>query len=283
MTQAGSDTARKPVVTGYVNRGTTTRGAGLGFALVFVLLAATGTVAAQTILNTERFQLDEVTGPHLSTDVSLSLKRGNAEVLDVSTSGMLGTVGDRHWPRVIFGGRYLSTKDRSILDDQFLQLRYSYLFSLQTRTFHFIQIQKNETLLLESRFLLGTGIRHIVFESEDVTVSLGTGLMGEWERLDAERLEPSDAVEENTLRIANLAVARWNAPSGARVLNILYLQPDVSDLGNLRILNDLGLSMPITESLRATVSLEWRRDTRPPAALEKDDLSLRAGFALDLQ
>ncbi len=236
----------------------------------------------QTILNTERFQLDEVTGPHLSADLSASLKRGNAEVLDVSTSGMVGTVVGRHWPRLIFGGRYLSTKDRSILDDQFIQIRYSYILSPRTRTFHFFQAQENLTLLQESRFLLGTGVRRTFFESERVSLALGTGVMGEWETLDPDRLEPSDSPEENTLRMANLGVLTWTASSGARLLNIFYVQPDLGDLGNVRVLNDLDLSMPLTESLRATLRLEWRRDSRPPATLSKDDLSLRAGFALEL-
>ena len=238
--------------------------------------------AGQTILNTERFQLEEVRGPHLSADVALSLKRGNAELLDLSTSGMVGTITGRHWPRAIFGGRYLSSEEASILDDQFLQLRYSYILGPATRTFHFVQAQKNQTLLLDSRWLLGSGIRRALIETEAVSLALGTGLMAEWERLDPDQLSAGDAPKESALRMANLMVLSWNFETGARILNILYVQPDVSDFGDLRVLNDLGLSMPLTDALRATVSLEWRRDSRAPAALSKDDLSLQAGFAIEL-
>ena len=216
-------------------------------------------------------------GPHVSADIALSLKRGNAEVLDLSSSGMFGTLVGRHWPRLIFGGRYLSDEEGSILDDQFVQLRYSYILSPETRTFHFLQVQKNQTLLLESRWLLGSGVRRTVLETERTSLSVGTGVMGEWERFDL-----SDSPKESALRMANLAVLSWSLATGARILNILYVQPELRKLGDVRILNDLGLSMPLTAAFHATISLEWRRDTRPPAALSKDDVSLTAGFALDM-
>lgn len=189
----------------------------------------------------------------------------------------------RHWPRVLFGGRYLSNEGGSILDDQFLQLRYSYLLSERTRTFHFLQAQKNETLLLQSRWLLGGGVRSTVRETDRISFSLGTGLMVESERLDQARVASTDDAEERAVRIANLAVMSWAAPSGARVLNILYVQPRADGLGDIRILNDLGLSMPLTAALGATMSIEWRHDSRPPSTLSKDDLSLTAGLSLGFQ
>jgi len=237
----------------------------------------------QTILNTERFQDREVGGPHLSADLALSLKQGNAEIFDLSTAGMAGTLVGRHWPRVIFGGRYLSDEGSSILNDQVLQLRYSYLLSQESRTFHFVQAQKNETLLLQSRWLLGTGVRRTVVETDRASASVGTGLMAEWERLNQARLESTDDARERAIRITNLAVLSWTTRSGARVLNVLYVQPRVDNFGDVRILNDLGLSMPLTDALGATISVEWRSDTKPPAALSKYDLSLTAGLSVDFQ
>ncbi len=253
----------------------------LALGLALSTYPALGT--AQTILNTERFQVEEVQGPHLSGDISLSLKRGNADVLDLSTSGMVGTINGRHWPRAIFGGRYLSDEEASILNDQFLQLRYSYILSPETRTFHFLQVQKNQTLLLDSRWLAGSGIRRTLVETEAASLAVGTGIMAEWERLDPEQLDPREDSDAKALRVANLLVLSWDFDTGARILNILYVQPELADFGDVRVLNDLGLSAPLTDLIRATISLEWRRDSRPPAALSKDDLSLSAGFAIEIR
>lgn len=247
-----------------------------------VLAAHAGPLLGQTILNTERFQLSEVHGPHLSAELAVALKRGNTRLLDISASGVVGTLVGRHWPRLIFGGSYLSNDSRSILDDEFVQLRYSYILSPRTRTFHFLQLQRNQTLLLERRVLVGAGIRRALVDGEDVSLSIGLGLMGQWERLDAERLEPGDRRSEDSLRMADLAVFSRTFRSGARILDVLYVQPNLSDPGDNRILNDLGVSVPLTGALSVVTSLEWRRDTRPPAELAKDDVTLHASVSVDL-
>ncbi len=255
-----------------------------GFLLLalLALVIAPGALAAQAILNTERFQLGEVEGRHASVDASGSLKRGNSEVLDLSASGMVGVMRDRHWPRLIFGGQYLSDEERSILDQQFAQLRYSYIFSDRLTSFHFVQAQKNETLLLQSRWLVGSGLRWELYRSERTELAAGTGLMAESERLDRSRLSPGESWESDRIRVANLAVFSRELESGARILNIVYLQPDVGELSNLRVLNELGLLIPLTDRLRTTAALEWRRDTRPPADLGRDDLNLRVGLGLEI-
>jgi len=238
---------------------------------------------AQTILNTERFQLREVDGFHLSADLTLSLQRGNRELLDLTSSGMVGTLRGRHWTRLIFGGKYLSSSSASLLDQQYAQLRYSYVLSPETQSFHFIQLQRNETLLLRSRLLLGSGIRRALLSGDRLNLEVGTGIMGEWEELSEGKLGAGDDPSAAALRMANLAVLTVDFAGGARLLNIVYLQPDLSDFGDLRLLNDLGLSVPISSRVRSTVSLEWRRDSRPPSVLRGDDLSLRAGMGIDLR
>lgn len=250
-------------------------------ALLAAVLSA-GRLEAQTILNVERFQLADVRGFHVSADLSVDLQRGNSEVLDLGGSGVVGVLEGRHWPRVIFGGRFLSDEDRSVLDRQFVQLRYSYILTRDVRTFHFVQAQRNETLLLRARWLVGSGIRSSFVDTDRVTASVGTGLMGEWERLEADALGPDDDRRLRALRIANLATLSVTMDRGVRILNIVYLQPDIGELRDMRILNDLGLFLPIRDWLHATISLEWRRDTRPPSTLERDDVSLTMGFGIEI-
>lgn len=245
-------------------------------------LLATG-AAAQTILNTERFQLAEVDGFHMSADLSIDGQRGNKEILNAGTSGIVGVRTPRHWTRVVFGGRYLSDADRAILDSRYVQLRYSYLVSERTRTFHFVQAQRNETLRLRSRWLVGSGVRRTVASGEHTSFAVGTGLMGEWEEVSRDAVEAGAATSARALRMANLAVLSRDLDSGARVLNILYVQPDVGALSDVRVLNDLGILVPITERLRATLSAEWRHDSRPPAALGKNDLTFRMGLGIDVR
>ena len=84
-------------------------------------LASKG-ASGQAILNTEESQIREVSGLHANADLSLSITRGNSDVVNVRTSGIVGVMGERHWLRLMLGGRYLSNEKRSILDGQFVQL-----------------------------------------------------------------------------------------------------------------------------------------------------------------
>ena len=111
--------------------------------------------------------------------------------------------------------------------------------------------------------------------------TFGTGAMLEWERLDPGAVDPGDPVARDTVRMANVGVLRYETERGLRVLNILYVQPRFDVPADMRILNDLGITVPVSERVRLSVSGEWRRDTRPPAKLKKDDLTLKWGIALD--
>ncbi len=238
---------------------------------------------AQTILNTERFQLAEVDGPHLTLNLSATGRRGNTELFVADASGIAGIQRERHWTRVIFGGSYLRADETSILNNRFVQLRYSWIPNEQFQTFHFVQLQRNDNLKLRSRLLVGSGAQARVASGERRSLSLGTGAMLEWEELQADAVAPGVSPDTRALRMANLAVYRHDLASGATILNILFFQPRIDDFGDLRVLNDLGITFPVTEQVRLTFTGEWRRDTRPPEALGRDDLIFRAGVSIDFR
>jgi hypothetical protein len=240
-------------------------------------------LAAQTILNTERFQLAQVDGPHLSTTLSFTGRRGNSEVLQADVSGMAGWRAPDHWIRLIYGGGWLSDGDRTLLDSRFLQLRYSWIPSERVQTFHFVQAQKNETLRLQSRWLVGSGIQGQLRVGERTSLSAGTGAMAEWERLDPSKIGPDDDPRQDAIRMANLAVFRAESEGGVRLLSIVYVQPRFDNLADARILQDVGLSFPVTERVRFTTSAEWRHDTRPVSGVRPNDLIVRTGLTLEFQ
>lgn len=251
-------------------------------ALVAALTVVPSAARAQGILNTERFQLDDVSGFHTSVDFSLSGAAGNADYLDASASGILGFRSERHWLRLIGGGKFLADDERRVLDDRFAQLRYSYAVSSALETFYFLQVQANRSLLLENRWLAGGGIRFPVARSERTQLHLGTGIMYEEERRDREQIGPADEPQLSTVRVANHVVVRHELPGGAKLLDILYFQPSATSISNVRLLNDLGLEVPLSDHVSFSAAVEWRHDSRPPASLETDDVRFRTGVTIDL-
>jgi hypothetical protein len=61
------------------------------------------------------------------------------------------------------------------------------------------------------------------------------------------------------------------------------VQPDAGRPSDVRVLNDLGLILPVSDRFRVTLSGEWRRDSRPPAALRKDDLTFNVGIGIEVR
>ncbi len=249
--------------------------------LLFLLVPAPG--SGQTILNVERFQRTAGEGVHAELDLSGSGQSGNTRLLDARVQGILGLVTEHHWSRIILGGRYLRQADQEpVLDNQFIQFRYSYLFSPRTRSFHFVQVQRNETLRLRDRFLIGSGLQRDVAVTENTTLSLGNGLMGEWEELDPEAVGPEDVVRARALRMAGVGVLRHTLSAGPELVNIFYVQPDITDFRDVRVLNDAALRVPLGGAFTVVLASEWRYDSRPPSVLRSYDLSYRIGVTISV-
>lgn len=169
------------------------------------------------------------------------------------------------------------------LDNQFVQLRYSYLFSPKTRSFHFVQVQRNETLRLRERLLVGSGLQRDFQPTEATSLSLGGGLMGEWEELDPEAVGPEDGVSARAVRMTVVGVLRHTLKAGPELVNISYVQPDITEFGDVRLLNDAALRVPLGSALTVVLASEWRYDSRPPSVLRSYDLSYRMGVTIALR
>jgi len=253
-------------------------------ALVAVaLLALSSPLPAQTILNVERLQREDVSGAHGEVAARFGLKSGNTDILQLGGDLGAGLLTQRHWVRFFAGTERLRQGGRDVLDNRYAHLRYSYRFSEPFSSFHFLQLQSNQNLLLRQRWLLGSGLRYRILEGVRGRLDLGSGLMMEWERLNEERLEPGEDPRTETLRVANLVVGSGKLGEGSRWTVVVYYQPDARRLVDYRLLGEMGLSAKVTQALSMDVSLDWRHDSRAPAGLKKNDVGVRSGFTLRVQ
>jgi len=62
------------------------------------------------------------------------------------------------------------------------------------------------------------------------------------------------------------------------ITSTIYIQPTVSDWGDVRELVNLRLASSITDELDLTVSFDLRYDSRPPDGIDALDTSLRTGL-----
>lgn len=254
--------------------------------IVFLALALTlaagpiSPTCAQVILNVERLQAGDREGAYGALTASGSFSAGNTDVVQLGGAVGTGFRGERHWPRLFAGGEILRSGSGRIVDNRFVHARYGYLFTPRIRSFHFVQLQSNRNLLVERRWLVGSGVRLAFPVSEGLTLEAGTGPMLEDETLNADRLPPGASDHARVVRLASLAVVRWRIGDDLELLNVVYHQPVVDDLGDFRLLDDLTLAVRVAEAASVDVTLEWRHDSRPPPDLDDDDVRLRVGFSV---
>lgn len=237
---------------------------------------------AQTILNVERLQPDEVEGWHWGVEGSFSLSDGNTEYVDLLAGVALGHRWQGHWIRVFAGLEYLTEGGSKSEHDRYLHVRYNHNLSERWKTFHFLQLQASHASLLQRRTLLGTGLRVRLLGGTG-TLDVGTGAMYEAEDLDGGRLVGSHPEESRQWRMANLVVATRPLTESVRLIGVSYIQPDLGELDDVRLLTDLSLLVSLTENVDLTIRGEWRHDSRPPENVGPDDVVVSTGFAVSFR
>jgi hypothetical protein len=248
------------------------------FLVLTLLLALPSSGEGQAILNVERLQGEVSSGLHGEISGRIRAAAGNTELLQVGGDLGAGYLNEKHWFRAYAGLDHLDQEGKAILDNKYFHLRYNYRFSEQFRSFHFFQIQANENLLLDQRTLLGSGLRRRLTGTPERGLDLGTGLMLEVERLNEAKLGPEDEAETETVRMANLLIGSGPLGDRNRWVSMVYYQPNVKSFADYRLSGEVALEFELIGALDMDVTLTWRHDSRAPADLKDDDVSLQTGL-----
>jgi hypothetical protein len=197
-------------------------------------------------------------------------RSGNSDYSEFDLSGAFGYRGERHWLRFYPSWHLRRSSGETQENAHSGHLRHSYFFNARTRSFAFVQLQDDESLDVVRRFLLGGGIRRNLVAAEGGGVDLGVGVM--WEE---ELVETGE--ETSVMRGTNLLVVNGTAGSVA-LTGTAFFQPLLDDWGDHRISGSGTATVPLGSAWGLDVSLSWRRDSRPPAEVEKDDVTLTVGI-----
>ena len=132
---------------------------------------------------------------------------------------------------------------------------------------------------LSFRALAGAGVRSPGARTDWGHVGGGTGLMLEHERLSLPDTA-SHPRHTTVVRSSSFATLRVVTAGELVVTSTTYIQPQVDEPGDVRVLEDLALATPVTERLALTVSFDLRYDSRPPDDVASLDTRLRTGLTL---
>ncbi len=208
-----------------------------------------------------------------SVNFSIELERGNSNLTEI---GLKPRFIFRHGPSQWFALNsysFVETDGASIVNEGFSHLRYNYSVSDVVILEALTQVQYNREQDLRNRFLLGSGLRFEVLQRSRVHLALGLTAMYEREELESYRI-----IE--TPRNSDYIALQLTANDKTTLTNTVYIQPAFDKIDDIRILDNLDLSVALSTWLAMTLSLEYRFDSKPPPDIKEYDLTLLNGLTV---
>ena len=160
---------------------------------------------------------------------------------------------------------------------QILKKNYieSYLLDAELILSNIMNVKK-EFLLLNDRYLLGSGIRIGFNNNKLSTTYLGIGFMVEKEtyNLDIDN-------EKSLLRSTNYIKNNIALSSNIDLSNTCYFQIASDDLNDYRILYDGGLDFYVNDYFAFTIELNYRYDNDPHGGLGISYIQISNGVSFN--
>jgi putative salt-induced outer membrane protein YdiY len=154
---------------------------------------------------------------------------------------------------------YVSSNRQQLVNNGFQHLRYSY--NLKKYKFivpeAFQQTQYNAIQLIKLRLLAGAGARTCAINKDSVVLSLGTFLMGEYEK------EADNRINRHIRYSLFISFDyQFNKYTGLNL--ITYYQPDLLGPEDYRVSNETGIRIKITDKLKYKLVYNLTYDKYPP-------------------
>ncbi|NIM52611.1 MAG: DUF481 domain-containing protein [Gemmatimonadales bacterium] len=215
-----------------------------------------------------------------SLGFNLAARTGNVELVQFGLDGRLDHVSELVTTFLMGSGDLGWKGGDRFINEGMLHLRQVYRRGSSLRPEVFAQVNYNESRLLDFRALVGGGIRVRLFRNPTARFWWGSAYMFEYERLD---LLPDAIHAQRTSvhRWSNYLSSRIRFNERATLLWIVYVQPQLDEIKDLRILSDTSLGAELAGPTSLLVSLRMHYDSRPPDGKESLDTTIRTGVTIE--
>ena len=246
-----------------------------------------GIIYALTILqgqvNTEAIRSeDNSDGFKNQFNLDLGYKKANSEVLDFAAEYRLdyNKINNFHSFIIINlenGYEKENNSPKNIITNKgFIHLRTTKNVVNNYQIEAFTQYEFNEFLLLNDRYILGSGLRIGLQKSELLNTYIGIGLMVEEEtyNLDIEN-------EKSILRSTNYIKNNIILSSNIDLSNTCYFQIASEDFNDYRILYDGVFDFHVNNIFAFTITLNYRYDKDPHGGLISSYIQISNGVSFN--
>ena len=137
----------------------------------------------------------------------------------------------------------------------------------------FSQYGFNDFLLMKERTLFGSGLRYKMLNKKILSGYVGLGIMQEDEAYSLDSID-----NMSLLRSTNYFSWKIQFSENNSITNTAYLQLDIKNSSDRRILYEGELSIALNSKLAFTLSLNFRHDSEPHGGLGKTYTQIKNGL-----
>lgn len=239
-----------------------------------VVILAISSSKGQTIVNTYDLMspIDSVYAANIELQGTVSTGNG---VFTALNSGLgLGTRlknSQQLW--IICGYNFASEQQNLIYQTGFINIRHHSMLTSKLGLQIFLQSQFNSALLLTQRNLVGFNLSRSFLGKNELQLKSAAGIFYENELYTEGGMD---------LLRANLNVNVNKNINDVIINGTVYLQPDVQNLQDYRLLGELAIALPIRENISLEIESAMRFDSDPHLDLLPVDFSSLIGMTINL-
>jgi hypothetical protein len=243
------------------------------FIFMCVILTQMELKAQVVNIESQRLQMD-TQRIMAGINFALEYKDNNEEtMLKIESAAILQVKTENRKNNFLFLANYaLARATNEVINNvRAFHVRYSRVLSPTWRWENFVQTQYDQLLRIESRNLIGTGFRHKVLNTKDLTINAGSLYMFEYEQT-----RENDAITlHQNHRLSSYLVFNIALPNDlGEIITTTYWQPRFDRWSDFRISNNTSLNFHFTKHLDFATNWVLTFDSAPPLEVKRRTLSL---------
>jgi len=249
------------------------------FLIVFTLMFVSISNAQLVNIESKRMQTDSLRFV-LRSDFSFSYDNYDGDYIYRIGSSLSTQVKSKDLKKIYFLlGNYnlIRSEAKDFQNTWFLHLRYNQKLSNLFRFEAFMQSQNNQLLEINSRNLIGVGLRFKLISKENVKLYLGNAYMYEEEKSDAFSIK-----EYNHRNSTYLSISATIAESNVDITNTIYFQPLYKGFSDFRVLEQLKIDIPLSKILSLYTLLDYYHDNLTPSGGSQFSTNISIGLGIKL-
>jgi len=208
----------------------------------------------------------------------LELQRGNVNITSFDLNFLVHYKHKQHHTFLQSKSAQGQQSDKKFKNNSFVHLRWTWMKWNIIGLELFTQLQQDEFKSLKIRQLNGGGLRSEVLQKKDLSLSIGSGVMLDYEKiLDKE----SSSLWRSTSYLTFLKSFDKNKKN--LILLTLYYQPLLSNHKDYRINLEANVRTILITSLRLFIenSINFMYDTQPPEGILTNDLVIKSNLVYE--